>query len=101
MASLNWNTLRRMNGDRYSMEISDGMKVIFCKIRANPMSYTSVAYPIDELKLPKWFQDLPFDHEAMETTIIGNKIDNLIGVLDWDVQSTETRSSFNSLFSFD
>lgn len=101
MASLNWNTLRRMNGDKYSMEISDGMKVIFCKIRANPMSYTSVAYPIDELKLPKWFQELPFDHEAMETTIIGNKIDNLIGVLDWDVQSTETRSSFNSLFSFD
>ena len=101
MASLNWNTLRRMNGDKYSIEITDGMKVIFCKIRSNPMSYTSVAYPIDELKLPKWFQELPFDHEAMETTIIGNKIDNLIGVLDWDVQSTETRSSFNSLFSFD
>lgn len=101
MASLNWNTLRRMNGDRYSLEITDGMKVIFCKIRTNPMGYTSVAYPIDELKLPKWFQDLPFDHEAMETTIIGNKIDNLIGVLNWDVKSTETRSSFSSLFSFE
>ena len=84
-ASINWNTLKRMNGDKYSQQIVDGMKVIVCKVKANPLGYTSVAYPVDELRLPKWFQDLPFDHGEMEATIINNKIENLIGVLEWDL----------------
>jgi hypothetical protein len=100
-ASINWNTLRRMNGDKYSMQIVDGMKVIVCKVKANPLGYTSIAYPVDELRLPKWFQDLPFDHAEMEATIINNKLDNLIGVLDWDLDSTTQTNTFGSLFSFE
>jgi len=99
-ASINWNTLRRMNGDKYSMQIVDGMKVIVCKLKDNPLGYTSVAYPTDELRLPKWFQELPFDHDEMETTIINNKIDNLIGVLEWDLESTTQDNVFGNLFSF-
>jgi DNA polymerase elongation subunit (family B) len=100
-ASINWNTLKRMNGDKYSQQIVDGMKVIVCKLKDNPLGYTSVAYPVDELRLPKWFQDLPFDHSEMETTIINNKLDNLIGVLEWDLESTTQDNTFNSLFSFE
>lgn len=99
-ASLNWNTLRRMHGDKYSMQIVDGMKVIVCKVKDNPLGYTSVAYPTDELRLPKWFQELPFDHSEMENVIINNKIDNLIGVLEWSLEDTQTSNTFNSLFSF-
>ena len=100
-ASINWNTLRRMNGDKYSQQIVDGMKVIVCKMRANPLGFTSIAYPVDELRLPKWFQDLPFDHAEMEATIINNKLDNLIGVLEWDLESTTETNTFGNLFSFD
>jgi hypothetical protein len=49
--------------------------------------------------LPKWFQELPFDHAEMEAAIINNKIDNLIGVLDWDLESTTNTNTFGSLFS--
>jgi DNA polymerase elongation subunit (family B) len=100
-ASINWNTLKRMNGDKYSMNIVDGMKVIVCKVKDNPLGYTSVAYPVDELRIPKWFQELPFDHAEMEATIINNKLDNLIGVLEWDLESTTQTNTFNNLFSFD
>jgi len=100
-ASINWNTLKRMNGDKYSANIVDGMKVIVCKVKANPLGYTSIAYPVDELRLPKWFQELPFDHAEMEATIINNKLDNLIGVLEWDLESTTETNTFNSLFTFD
>jgi len=100
-ASINWNTLRRMNGDKYSLQIVDGMKVIVCKLKDNPLGYTSIAYPTDELRLPKWFQELPFDHSEMETVIINNKLDNLIGVLEWDLDSTTRSNTFNSLFSFE
>ena len=100
-ASINWNTLKRMNGDKYSQQIVDGMKVIVCKVKTNPLGYTSIAYPVDELRLPKWFQDLPFDHSEMEATIINNKLDNLIGVLEWDLDSTTEDNTFGKLFSFD
>ena len=100
-ASINWNTLKRMNGDKYSQQIVDGMKVIVCKVKSNPLGYTSIAYPVDELRLPKWFQELPFDHAEMEATIINNKLDNLIGVLEWDLDSTTQSSTFVNLFSFE
>jgi hypothetical protein len=100
-ASINWNTLKRMNGDKYSQNIVDGMKVIVCKLKDNPLGYTSVAYPVDELRLPKWFQELPFDHSEMESTIINNKLDNLIGVLEWDLESTTQENNFSNLFTFD
>ena len=99
-ASINWNTLKRMNGDKYSQEIVDGMKVIVCKLKQNPLGYTSVAYPTDELRLPEWFKELPFDGDAMEETIIDNKLDNLIGVLDFDLEDTKQHNTFNSLFDF-
>ena len=50
--------------------------------------------------LPKWFKDLPFNHEEMEATIIDNKLENLIGVLNWDIRSTEQTNTFNKLFDF-
>ena len=99
-ASINWNTLKRMYQDKYSMAVTDGAKVIVCKLKPNPLGFTSVAYPVDELRLPQWFKDLPFDHAEMEQTIIDNKLDNLIGVLKWDVASTEEKNTFNSLFEF-
>ena len=100
-ASINWNTLKRMNGDKYSQEIVDGMKVIVCKLKQNPLGYTSVAYPTDELRLPDWFKELPFDGDAMEEVIIDNKLDNLIGVLKYDLESTKQNTTFHSLFEWD
>jgi DNA polymerase elongation subunit (family B) len=100
-AAMNWNTMRRMNSDNYSMQIVDGMKVIVCKLKNNPMEWTSIAYPTDELHLPQWFRELPFDDAAMQTTVIDGKIDNLLGVLDWDLESvTDTNSVFESLYEF-
>ena len=99
-ASINWNNCKIMYGDKYSLPITDGAKVIVCKLKNNPLNYTSIAYPTDELRIPDWFKEMPFDSEAMEQTILDQKIDNLIGVLNWDIQSTETSNTFNKLFEF-
>ena len=99
-AALNWNRLRQANSDNYSQKIVDGMKIVVCKLKANPLGYTSIAYPTDELRLPQWFIELPFDDEAMEQTLIDEKIDNLLGVLDWDIRkSTDTHTTFDDFFS--
>ena len=101
-AALNWNTMRRMNSDNYSMQIVDGMKTIVCKLKPNALGWTSIGYPTDELRLPTWFTELPFDDAEMEATVVDQKIDNLLGVLSWDLASaTNTENTFNSLFSFE
>jgi DNA polymerase elongation subunit (family B) len=101
-AALNWNNLRRMNSDNYSMQIVDGMKTIVCKLKSNPLGWTSIGYPTDEQRLPKWFTELPFDDGEMEATVVDGKIDNLLGVLDWDLAAaTNTENTFTTLFSFE
>ena len=100
-AALNWNTMRRMNSDNYSMQIIDGMKTIVCKLKSNALGWTSIGYPTDEMHLPQWFRELPFDDGLMETTIIDSKVSNLLGVLNWDIsQATNTENTFQSLFEF-
>jgi hypothetical protein len=100
-AAINWNYLRRVYGDNYSQKIVDGMKIVVCKLKDNALGFTSIAYPVDELRLPTWFKELPFDDLLMEKTLVDEKIDNLIGVLDWDIRSnTDVNSTFDDLFTF-
>jgi DNA polymerase elongation subunit (family B) len=100
-AAVNWNILREINKDNKVMKINDGQKTIVCKLRNNALNWTSIAYPIDEQHLPKWFLELPFDDNLMMTTIVDKKIDNVIGVLDWNLrESTELTNTFQSLFDF-
>ena len=97
-AAINWNNLRRMNSDKYSMQIVDGMKTIVCKLKSNPLGWTSIGYPTDETNLPGWFRELPFDDTEMEATVVDQKLDNLLGVLSWDLASaTNTENTFQTL----
>ena len=101
-AAMNWNNLKRMHGDNYSSAIVDGMKTIVCKLKDNPLGYTSVGYPTDVLHIPQWFKDLPFDNGAMESTIVDQKVENLLGVLGWEIEAnTDISSTFDSLFSWE
>jgi DNA polymerase elongation subunit (family B) len=100
-AAINYNRLRKMYGDAYSMEIEDGMKTIVCKLKDNPLKMKSIGIPTDLKRVPEWFQDLPFDDKEMEQAIVTKKIENLLGVLNWDLQSAHEATTFNSLFDFD
>jgi len=101
-AAMNWNNLKKMHSDKYSQEIMDGMKVIVCKLRQNPLGYTSVAYPTDELHLPSWYKELPFDDGNMESTIVDQKVENLLGVLDWNIaEETNIKTTIGSLFEWE
>ena len=84
-AAINWNKLCDMHNDKFAMRITDGAKTIVCKLKQNALRMTSIAYPVDEMHLPTWFKQLPFDDSEMENTIIDMKLDNLLGVLKWDL----------------
>jgi hypothetical protein len=99
-ASINWNNMCDMMNDKYSMKIIDGGKVIVCKLKPNVHRMDSIAYPIDQFNLPQWFKELPFDHNLMEETIIDKKLDNLVGVLNWELYHTKKRDD-DDLFVHD
>ena len=99
-AALNYNYLRRVHNDNYSMKIVDGMKIVVCKLKSNALGFTSIAYPTDELRLPPWFTSLRFDDDEMERTLVDEKIENLLGVLNWNLrQATGTKNTFSDLYS--
>jgi DNA polymerase elongation subunit (family B) len=101
-AAMNWNSLKKMHGDKYSQEIMDGMKVIVCKLKPNPLGYTSVAYPTDESHIPNWYKELPFDSSTMESTIVDQKVENLLGVLDWNIaEETNIKTTISNLFEWE
>lgn len=100
MGALNWNNLLDIHSDKSSMRIVDGMKIVVCKLKQNPIGYDCVAYPIDQKKIPDWFKELPFDDEAMEEAVVDQKIKNLLGVLNWNiVEMTNTKNNFSDLFA--
>lgn len=99
IASLNWNQLCDDNRDKFAMRITDGSRIIVCRLKPNLMRMDSIAYPIDELQLPAWFKELPFDEPAMENVIIDKKINNLVGVLNWPLVDTHI-SGGEEFFSF-
>jgi len=100
MAAINYNRLREMHKDQYSLEIVDGMKTIVCKLKPNPLGMTSIGIPTDEKRIPDWYKELPFDNDLMEESIVTKKISNLLGTLNWDLVSAESKTTFNDLFDF-
>jgi hypothetical protein len=100
LAAINWNKIRGIKADAHSMEISDGMKTIVCKLKKNNLNIQSIGIPTDEHRVPDWFKALPFDDDAMEEAIITKKVKNLIGVLKWDLTKAEGKTTFSDLFEF-
>ena len=99
-ASINWNNLKEANSDNYSLPITDGAKVIVCRMKSNPMGYTSVAYPTDELNLPNWFKELPFDEQGMEEAVLDKKISNVIGAMGFDLNRMNESETLSRFFDF-
>jgi len=99
-ASIVWNDLKFANSDQYSLNIMDGAKVVVCRLKTNPMGYTSIAYPTDELKLPDWFKELPFDEEGMEQAVLDKKIQNVLGVMGWDLARSNDSKVMDQFFEF-
>jgi DNA polymerase elongation subunit (family B) len=101
-ASLAWNRMKEINMDQHAMRIIDGQKIIVCKLRETPENYlSSIAYPVDEAHLPDWFLNLPFDTDGMQAGIVDKKVENLLGVLKWDLSRTnKEHAHLETLFDF-
>ena len=99
-ASINWNEYKSAMSDNYSQSITDGMKVIVCKLRKNAMGYTNIAYPTDEQNLPDWFMELPFDDEGMLESVLEKKIQNVLGAMNFNLDRATEAEALQEFFDF-
>jgi hypothetical protein len=101
-ASLAWNRMKEINMDQHAMKIIDGQKIIVCKLRTNnDYNISSIAFPVDIAHLPDWFLNLPFDTEGMQASIVDKKVENLLGVLNFDLSRTnKEHKHLETLFDF-
>ena len=96
MASINWNRMLEMMGDKKSPKILDGDKVIVCKMKPNnPFGYKSIALPNTITRVPKWFKQLPFDEQSMVDSAIDKTIETVFGVIGWNLTLKDAMESSN------
>lgn len=94
LASINWNKMIDIMGDKKSPKILDGNKVIVCKLKDNNIyNINRIAYPLDIPKLPKWFKELPFAEQDMENSVIDKTIETIFGVLGWNLTLSEAMNN--------
>jgi hypothetical protein len=80
-ASINWNKMVVANNDKQSPLITNGTRIIVCKLKNYEID--SIAFPIDIKDIPDWFRVLPFDEDDMVESILRKKLDTIFGCLDW------------------
>ncbi len=70
----NWDLIR--DGDK--------VEVLYLKEK-NDLDLRSVAIKVDELYVPGWFKELPFDNDRHELALLDQKLFNVLGsIMDWD-----------------
>ena len=93
-----WNRLCDIYEESHIPRITDMSKVVTCKLRPNDYGFNSISYLTDQTKFPEWFRELPFDTEAMLQGVLYKKIENIFGILDWNLDYIKSGSSFDQLF---
>lgn len=96
--SIAWNELLDLYNEDHLTRITDGSKVITCKLVRNDYGYNSISYLTDETKFPEWFKELPFDTEEMLQSILYRKIEKIYGVLDWNLDYIKSSKGFDEVF---
>lgn len=98
MGAIAWNTLCDMYDEDHLERIGDGSKVITCKLKQNDYGFNSISYLSDTSNFPEWFTSLPFDTDEMLQVVLYKKIENIFGILDWNLEYIKANDSFDRVF---
>jgi len=90
LASLNWNQMLDETGDKTRSKIASGMKIKVYYLLKNSHEFTCIAIPTDEVDVPQWFRDLPFDMKKMGKVLIDSKLKAMYASLKWAIPKEGT-----------
>lgn len=77
-AAIFYNKLREENGDAQSMEITSGMKIKIFYLRRPIGKFKSIAFPVDEERVPEWFTKMNIDIDVQVTKLVDAPLLNIL-----------------------
>lgn len=98
MGAIAWNYMCEVFNEDHLERIGDGSKVITCKLKQNDYGFNSISYLTDQSNFPEWFKELPFDTDEMLQSILYKKIENIFGVLGWNLEYIKANAAFDKVF---
>jgi hypothetical protein len=86
-ASRNTNILIDRFEEKALDYIRDGDKAEILYLLPNEYDFRTVAIKVDEVYVPEWFKELPFDNEKHERKLVYRKMQNVVGdIMDWEFE---------------
>lgn len=86
-AAYNFNKLIDYYGDTKTKKLSDGDKVLVCRLNPNNqfrMDTVAISIELGEDAIPQWFKELPFDNVRNDASV-DKTVETIFGVLNWDL----------------
>jgi hypothetical protein len=86
-ASRNTNILIDRFDEKALDYVRDGDKAEILYLLPNEYDFRTVAIKVDEVYVPEWFKELPFDNEKHERKLVYRKMQNVVGdIMDWEFE---------------
>ncbi len=89
-AAILYNQMLEDNNDRVSMQITSGMKIKVFYLRRPIGKFKSIAFPVDEERVPEWFLQLNIDKELQVQKLVDNPLLNILKAIGKTPPSTQT-----------
>lgn len=99
--AITWNQQLEIHNEQHIEPIGNQSKVVTCKLRLNDFGYKNISYLTDQTHFPDWFKKMPFDTEAMLEGVFYKKVQNIFGVLGWNVNLISKGKKFSRQFIMD
>jgi hypothetical protein len=96
-----YNMLLEQHGEQHLPRITDGAKVYNCKLKKNSSGFNSISFPTDLTHHPEWFKKLPFDIDSTIESVFIKKVDNIFGVVGFDINMLNASTKFFDNFEED
>lgn len=96
-----YNQLLELHGEDHLPRITDGSKVINCKLLKNSSGFVTISYPTDTTHFPEWFTKLPFDNESTIESIFIKKVENIFGIVGFHIDLLKGNVNFLENFEED
>ena len=89
-AAILYNKMLEDNGDRQSMQITSGMKIKVFYLRQPIGKFKSIAFPVDEERVPDWFMQLNIDKELQVQKLVDNPLLNILKAIGKEAPTQQT-----------
>ncbi len=89
-AAIYYNKKLQENNDRQSMQITSGMKIKVFYLKRPDGKFKSIAFPVDEERVPDWFYKMNIDTDLQVEKLVDKPLLNILKAIDKSPPTPQT-----------